>query len=116
MSNGSYAVVVSDGTCSDTSACISITDFGVDKYGLGDFGLYPNPSDGRFIVDNLPNTDGKVTVEVINLTGVVIYKNEVLPGANNNLEIDLRGYAPGMYQVRVSNNAGSGTKGFVLRN
>ena len=117
--NGTYTVVLSSyndcGVSYDTIT-VTVTGIGLDKYGLSDFKLYPNPNNGKFVVENIANTGGDVTIEVVNLTGVILYTNVIKPGTNGSHEIDLRGYAPGMYQVRVSNSAGTGVKPFVLRN
>lgn len=50
--NGDYAVVISAGGCSDTSACIAINNVGVETVDLSEFtSIYPNPSGGQFTVD-----------------------------------------------------------------
>jgi hypothetical protein len=115
MSNGSFAVVVSDGNCTDTSACINITDFGIDKYGLGDFGLYPNPNDGYFVLTGLTDFGNDATIEIVNLAGAVVYTTSVVATAAEEVKIDLRGLPAGMYHVRVSSEHGAGTKPFVIR-
>lgn len=50
--NGIYAVILSNGVCSDTSNCVIIDDLGMDK--KADFltlNLYPNPTTGEIIID-----------------------------------------------------------------
>jgi PKD repeat protein len=52
ISNGSYAVEVTQNGCTDTSACVSITTVGVIENGFkNNIILYPNPTDGNFTID-----------------------------------------------------------------
>jgi hypothetical protein len=46
--NGQYAVIISRGSCSDTSMCVSVSELGVTK-GLAesDIQVYPNPASDR---------------------------------------------------------------------
>jgi len=50
--NGSYAVVINDNGCTDTSTCYNVTSVGIIK---NDFGneliVYPNPTDDNFSID-----------------------------------------------------------------
>ncbi|MBL7909627.1 MAG: hypothetical protein JNJ41_01065 [Bacteroidia bacterium] len=53
--NGSYAVIVTVGSCSVTSACANITSVGVEENNLHDQNLiYPNPTNGNIRIKNLP--------------------------------------------------------------
>lgn len=45
LSNGNYAVVVTQNGCSDTSACVAITGVGINAVTAGDaIQIYPNPA------------------------------------------------------------------------
>lgn len=68
--DGNYAVIVTDGSCSDTSACMTVNTAGIDPLILNSFVLYPNPSkDGMFSI----NIDGEIkSIEVIDMLGRVI--------------------------------------------
>jgi uncharacterized delta-60 repeat protein len=43
--NGSYAVIVTSGSCSDTSACVNIFNVGLPQFSdeVGQLSIYPNP-------------------------------------------------------------------------
>jgi len=46
-SNGSYAVIVTQNGCTDTSACLNVTSVGLLENGFGtDLSIYPNPTTG----------------------------------------------------------------------
>jgi hypothetical protein len=50
--NGSYAVIVTDGNCVDTSNCADITSIGIAESNLSAaVSVYPNPSVGEFVID-----------------------------------------------------------------
>ena len=46
--NGSYAVIITEGTCSDTSECIDITTVSIEKIEIANIRIYPNPVKGSF--------------------------------------------------------------------
>jgi hypothetical protein len=49
--NGSYAVIASNGSCSDTSNCESVTTLSIEDLSFGEIVLYPNPSyNGSFMI------------------------------------------------------------------
>ena len=52
-SAGSYAVIVKQGSCSDTSDCVLVSKVGIDNLSLAsDVSIYPNPSHtGQFTVE-----------------------------------------------------------------
>ena len=90
-SNGTYAVIVDQGNCIDTSACVAISSVGVIE---NDFGnklvIYPNPSKGNFSID-LGTSYKEVQVTITDLSGSVIqsldfnelqYAPILLDGAN----------------------------------
>ena len=50
--NGSYAVIVTQGNCSDTSACLSVTGIGMAENSFASvISVYPNPNQGQFSID-----------------------------------------------------------------
>lgn len=45
--NGSYAVIITIGDCSDTSACTTISQLGLKEHTAGQVSLSPNPTEGN---------------------------------------------------------------------
>lgn len=65
---GSYAVIISDGTCSDTSACVFIS--GVNDLFISSFiSVYPNPVTSIATIEYQTTQAGKSTVTVENCLG-----------------------------------------------
>ena len=95
--NGHYAVIVSNGACVDTSGIFEIMLTGTTDPSESQVILYPNPTDGNFIIDM-----GKVYPEaLITITrsdGQVIRKENM----ENSREIEMSLDEPaGIYLVKV---------------
>ena len=69
METGNYAVIVTDGSCSDTSACIFVLVEGISE---NDFGtalkLYPNPTNG-IVTINLGEEVKQLKLQVMDVSG-----------------------------------------------
>ena len=82
MVNGDYAVIVSNGTCTDTSACSSVTTVGTVENELeNSLSVYPNPTNGEFTID-FGQKVNEVNVSLTDLVGKQIgskiYTNDQL--------------------------------------
>jgi hypothetical protein len=97
--NGNYAVLVTQGSCIDTSDCIQITTVGVETGNFVGMALYPNPSDGRFTLV----LDQDADVEMYNALGGLVYKTTYTKGT---YELSLI-LADGMYLLKATNDKGS---------
>lgn len=52
LSNGSYAVELTENGCVDTTICVSILNVGIVENSFGgDLYIYPNPTNGNFSID-----------------------------------------------------------------
>ncbi len=109
-SPGDYSVTLTaaNPVCGDTviTKIITVSNTSVSEnpnIRQNKFNLYPNPTNGRFIIE-FDNTEKKdVTVEIINVTGQIIfsghYKTEMI-----YKEIDLGNIASGIYTVRLKSD------------
>ncbi len=92
-SNGNYAVLISDGACSDTSACLSVTSVGVDESIAKRIRVFPNPSNGVFTVQT--DWDNRLNLHVVNALGELVY-------ISSDLRIDLTSQPAGIYFLVVT--------------
>jgi len=70
---------------------------------LNNVSVYPNPNDGQFTLQvNNPET-ADLVIELMDVQGQTIYKNEVKSVMNYNEEIDASAFAKGIYYLRVNN-------------
>jgi hypothetical protein len=100
---GAYAAVVTGANgCSDTSACEPIEFASLNESSLETaITVSPNPTSGVLSISAL-NYSGEVTVEVIDLTGKLIFSSMENLGPNSSLNIDMSQAEKGMYIVNVS--------------
>lgn len=72
--NGSYAVIVTNDECIDTSACFDITTLSIaHEGGLIEAKIYPNPSNGNFYIEFSANYGKKIAVEIKDIAGKTVY-------------------------------------------
>lgn len=64
---GSYAVIVDNGTCADTSDCYNISPVSVESIELGQaLAAYPNPVNDQLTISNYSNMEVAYTITDIN--------------------------------------------------
>lgn len=101
--SGSYAVVVSDNACSDTSDCIAMTIVNVEQVqSVGQFNIYPNPTTGRLNID-LGKLAKNISLEIVNVTGQIVFANQTKEAELMN--IDISHLDSGIYFVRIQTEA-----------
>ncbi len=95
--NGNYAVIVTDGACSDTSACVAISTIGLNELNSLAVNAYPNPVND---VLTIQAAEQRFSVTVFNLEGKVLatYSN-----VDAKLEMNTSNWSKGIYTVLVSN-------------
>ena len=98
--NGDYAVVVTNGSCDDTSACITYNSVGLNENSSQSISVYPNPTQGNFVI-NLGNGFESGILQITNSIGQVVYAQEI-DGAQT-LDLNLE-QANGIYVVTIFSN------------
>jgi subtilisin-like proprotein convertase family protein len=95
--NGNYAVIVTNGSCTDTSDCVSISTIGIDELGETAFSIFPNPTKGEFTVDikDLQQTE----YALFDATGRVVMKGNLNEGAN---KISITHLSRGTYTIELT--------------
>jgi len=91
-SNGSYAVVVTQGSCMDTSDCITLEMVDLSINDLVTIGLYPNPTTGEINLNGFDQLKGLKKIEIKNNLGITLKELEV-----GELKIDLSDFSNGLY-------------------
>lgn len=93
---GSYAVIITDGACVDTSACTLVEIVGLTDMDFAGVSVYPNPVKE---VLNITNKNGTLeSVEVISATGSVVYVSSV---TSSNFTVNTAQLNAGVYFVNV---------------
>jgi hypothetical protein len=106
IANGNYAVVLTIGSCSDTSSCVQVTGIGIEENAFASaITLYPNPSSGNFTI-NLGNTYNNVAVVITDLAGRVVYTH--MENSTNVIPVQLDAPA-GAYVVTITSGENNAT-------
>jgi hypothetical protein len=96
---GTFAVIITQDGCTDTSNCITVIGVGTLDYShLNQVQLYPNPTSGKMVLNSIaPFDDALVTI--LDLTGqIVCVKKHIF---SNKVEFDLSQKAKGVYIVQL---------------
>lgn len=113
-------------TVNDLSGCQAIQFvtvrvdpcLGIDNRNLNEtLSIFPNPSGGNFSIEGLQsNTSGKVTIEMINRLGQVVYRKDFEVGSlSAGLMVDSGITEPGMYFLSIRLNENVFTKRVMIR-
>ena len=101
--NGNYAVIITQGSCSDTSFCHSFLNVGMSKDSMDEtIHIYPNPANQHINIQFSKQASHKIQIR--NIYGLLLYKIE---SSDLVLHINTQSYIPGIYVVEVTDNNGA---------
>lgn len=99
--NGEFAVIVSDGTCTDTSECILVAQANVPIHDLNaEILVFPNPSSGIFHVD-FNSEVSIISMAILDAQGRIVLELET-----EQEIIDLGNFEAGTYFLRINTESG----------
>lgn len=105
--NGNYAVVITMGSCSDTSACQNISSVGIaNNTAAAALAVYPNPSTGVYQVELSENA----VVVVTNVLGATIINETMVKGTQ---KINIQNQPKGVYLLKVITENGQHTSKLI---
>ncbi len=84
---------------------------GVENFRNAEVSVYPNPTNGRFVVE-IENELVNSTLRIFNSTGKVIKEDRL---TSLSSEIDLSGNSKGIYFINISSNKNSLSKKIVVK-
>lgn len=97
---GSYAVVISDGRCTDTTDCIKLYTYdntsGVNSVVHGGIQIYPNPTSDKLTIEN-SKIESKVYISLYDLLGKKVIEKQYRN--INKLELELKTLSNGLYML-----------------
>ncbi|MCW3084052.1 MAG: hypothetical protein JWP12_1418 [Bacteroidetes bacterium] len=106
--NGDYAVVVTMGTCSGTSICVSVMNTGVAQAAADNIvNIYPNPTNGSFSIQTGAVANLLVVTDLLGRT-----VTQIKPVTTRTV-IDLTGEKNGVYFVKIITEKGTKTMKIV---
>lgn len=100
--NGNYAVIVSQGGCSDTSDCMAITSVGA-AYSVPTtpVSLYPNPAQSSIRLSFSLDKGSSATISIFSMEGRELIKKQMdtLPVGQQTIRMDVSDLPAGLYHV-----------------
>ena len=100
--SGSYAVIIAQNGCVDTSDCVILDDAYLNENSSNTIGIHPNPTIDVFTI-SLNHLSDFIHVEITDLTGRRIYKNTFYN--TSEITIDVNHFANGEY-ILITNAQG----------
>lgn len=97
--NGEYAVIITEGECSDTSDCVTISTVSIADYANNELKVYPNPNNGQFTIE-LNQISGNTQASLINALGAIVYKQNII---NDKTMVNTENLAAGIYTLKITN-------------
>ena len=105
VADGSYALIITSGPCSDTSSCYTVTNVGIGKNDFAKvIAVFPNPAKDVFILKNM-SSEQITEVNVCDALGKTV---AVIPFADvDQLTVDASSWMAGIYflEVRLGNRS-----------
>ena len=94
--SGNYAVVITDGNCIDTSACVSISTVGIKDvyFNNNAFQLYPNPANAQVTIASFEANINNISI--MDLTGKIVQ-----PFSPKTALIDVSMLQTGVYFIKI---------------
>jgi Secretion system C-terminal sorting domain len=91
------------GTINNASVliCTKKATLGTSDFGIADFKLFPNPSNGNFKMEFSSATNSPIMVSVVDLLGRKVYQKEFENTGNFSESIDLKKVTSGVYVLSV---------------
>jgi hypothetical protein len=106
LTNGDYAVIITDGNCSDTSACESVTTVGLESNQFAkNVNVYPNPNNGSFTL-NFGQLIEKGEVHILDLQGRIV--QSMIVESTQKVYMNNKQDA-GVYLIKIATEKGQAT-------
>jgi len=110
MANGNYAVIITQGLCTDTSACIYLTPVGIASKTIEKIAIYPNPVSNELFIE-MERNDEKLNFEIINATGQVVLKGSFV----KKTSVQTSNFAAGVYILKLENGKTFELKKIIIK-
>lgn len=104
---GNYAVIISNGTCMDTSDCVTVTLVGFESNANHEWNVYPNPTSSK--INFALKSTAQLTIT--DALGKIILENNLQMGKH---QIDLSEYVNGVYILNLNDGTNTYRNRVVL--
>ena len=98
--NGDYAVIVTQNGCTDTSACYTVNNVGINNFDLSNnIKIFPNPVSQNLQIESATAFQN-ANIKILNITGLVIA--EYLDISTKTFSIDMSSYSSDSYLIQIT--------------
>lgn len=112
--SGDYWVrVTNESGCSSTDT-VNVTITGIFEDISENIAIYPNPNNGKFWLVYEFNSATNPVVEIINVNGETVWRNEIISQNDQKSMIEIDDLEQGVYYVKVIDDDKTGTLRFVV--
>ena len=101
--------MVTNGSCTETSECVSIGNVGIEDELTSLVSIYPNPTNGLVTI-KLDNQQGAINYTITTLEGKIV--EQAFNVSANQIEVDLSNQSDGIYTFIL--NAGNTNKVYKI--
>ncbi|MBO6605728.1 M28 family peptidase [Psychroserpens sp.] len=103
--NGSYAVDVTIGSCTERSECIQVDTLGLEEFSENEIKVYPNPVISDLNIELL-SSENDASITLYDLSGKLILTSNT---TENSATLNLKEMPQGIYFLTIENAEKSGT-------
>lgn len=105
--NGNYAVIVTQNSCTDTSACYFVNSVGDQELSAATVRAYPNPAGDVLTIEST----GQGQLTLLNVAGEIVYTAAITKA---NSQHDVSALAEGVYFLQVNTAEGVSTQRVII--
>lgn len=99
--NGEYAVILTQGPCSDTSDCYTMDYTGLKDAGYHDYQVYPNPA-REIVTIHMSREHSGVSIRVFDVTGNLVKRKEL--DRLTETDLDISDFKSGLYMIHMNSD------------
>ncbi|WP_425076774.1 M28 family peptidase [Psychroserpens sp. S379A] len=103
--NGSYAVEITSGSCTELSQCIEFSTLGLDAFLASEVSVFPNPVKTNLNVAISNNTEA-IALDLFDVSGKLISQKRITN--KENMFLQMKNMSSGIYFLKVSSSEKSG--------
>jgi hypothetical protein len=104
--NGDYAVIITEGSCTDTSACVTVLTVGINEESMQNVRVYPNPATSQITISNVVSPI--LTIKIIDISGKTIKRIN-----HDSNTINVSDLTKGIYFLQVQTEQSVINKKFI---